>query len=113
MEKKITKREMFANIIANYGITGEDKAFLEHEIELLERKSGANRKPSAKQVANLELKEEIFQNMENGRAYKCSEIAKEKSLNTQKVAPILNALANEGRITKTSEKGVSYFTKGE
>ena len=30
MTKKMTKKEMFAQIMANYALTDEEKAFIEH-----------------------------------------------------------------------------------
>lgn len=111
MEKKMTKREVFAEIIAQHDLTPVQKATLEHEIELLEKKSGANRKPSAKQVANIEFGDKMFEEMEVGRAYKCSELAKIYEVNPQKISPILKRLVGENKVSREEVKGVALFTK--
>ena len=111
MEKKMTKREMFAQIIKNYNLTNEEVEFLNHEIDLISRKSGANRKPSAKQVANIEFGDKLFEEMEVGRAYKCSELAKIYKVTPQKISPILKRLVGENKVSREEVKGVTLFTK--
>lgn len=60
MTKKMTKKEMFAQLMENYPLTDEEKAFCAHEIELLERKRSGERKPTATQVANKGIKVTIL-----------------------------------------------------
>ena len=50
--KKMTKREMFEQIKANYNLTNEEVAFIDHELELLAKKNSAEKKPTAQQTAN-------------------------------------------------------------
>lgn len=131
MDKKITKREMFAVVEAmipeGYSttimkgetpveVTDEDiRAFVAHEVELLSRKSGSDKKPTALQIENENLKNAIVAGMEENRLYTISEIIKTipecNSLNPQKVSPLMNAMCKEddGRLIKTTEKRVSYF----
>ena len=39
-EKKMTKVEMFKRLIDNYDLTEKEVEFINHEIELLEKKNG-------------------------------------------------------------------------
>ena len=51
MTTKITKREMFQQIKSHLTDPTEI-AFIDHQIELLDRKNASNRKPTANQVEN-------------------------------------------------------------
>ena len=62
--KKMTKREMFEQIKANYSLTNEEVAFIDHELELLAKKNSAEKKPTAVQVANEGIKQSIVDGME-------------------------------------------------
>ena len=65
--KKMTKREMFEQIKANYSLTNEEVAFIDHELELLAKKNSAEKKPTAVQVANEGIKQSIVDGMEVGK----------------------------------------------
>ena len=65
MTKKITKREMFTMMMEKYNFTEEERAFIEHEIELLDKKKSGERKPTATQIANEGLKDVILEVLEN------------------------------------------------
>ena len=45
--KKMTKREMFEQIKTNYNLTDAEKAFIDHELELLAKKNASETKPTA------------------------------------------------------------------
>ena len=63
--KKMTKADYFKQIMANYPLTDEEKAFCEHELELLAKKNSAEKKPTAQQVANAGICEAIYNGMED------------------------------------------------
>ena len=67
--KKMTKREMFEQIKANYNLNADEIAFIDHELELLTKKNSAEKKPTAVQVANEGIKAEILEGMEVGKKY--------------------------------------------
>ena len=79
MTKKMTKKEMFAQLMEKYPLTAEEKAFCEHEIELLNKKASGERKPTATQTANEGLKAEILSFMaeQPHRLFTISELIKE------------------------------------
>ena len=111
--RKPTKREMFNGLLAIPGLTQEQKDFINHEIELLNKKNSGEKKPTATQVANEALKVAIAEGMEPGRKYTVTEVIKEvpacAGLNNQKVSPLMNAMALDGILVKTEEKRRSYF----
>lgn len=113
--KKVTKREMFEQIKAH--LTDEAEiAFIDHELELLAKKNERRSdKPTAKQVANAELMNLIYENMEDGKRYTVTEIHRAidelKEFSGNKVSALVRGLRLDGRVIRTEEKGKAYFTK--
>lgn len=111
--KKPTKKQMYSAIIAKYPLTEDEKTFLNHEIELLEKKNSADKKPTAIQVANNGLKEAILNHMEKGKTYTVSVLIKEVSalneLSNQKVTALMRGLIDEGKVEKFTEKKATLF----
>lgn len=108
--EKITKRERFANIIANYSLNNEDRMFIEHEIELLERKASKDRKPTAKTLENIAIKENMVNTFEKSRAYTCTEIANTMGFTVNKASAMLSQLVAENKVTRETIKRKAYFT---
>lgn len=111
-----TKRENF-EILMNMDAVKEHADlvdFIKHEIELLNNKKSAPRKPTANQVANEGLKAVMFDALADAdkpmsiKMLKevCPEIAGE---NSQRIAPLLNAMVKDGKLVKTYVKKVAYF----
>lgn len=115
-KKKLTKKEMFAAIIANHNLTEEEKAFLNHEIALLEKKAGKDRKPTANQLANVKIKEEIVSILAGVEHMTCTEIAKalqpnhKEDISVNKVSALMTQLIESKEVVKTVEKRKSYFS---
>lgn len=114
MTKKMTKREMFAKMLEKYDFTVEEKEFIEHEIELLEKKKSGERKPTATQIANEGLKGVILEVLAVAEEpMTISEIIKAhedlQGLSTQKVSPLLSALVKEFKVVRIEEKRKAYF----
>lgn len=88
-------------------------AFCEHEIELLEKKNSAEKKPTATQKANADLKVAIVTNMAPNRLYTITEMIKEfpelSDLTNQKVSAIIRQLKDEGKVEKIEDKRKSFF----
>lgn len=117
-EKKMTKKDYFNILLAINEVSENENlvAFINHEIELLSRKTSGERKPSATQLANEGLKVEILEQMETGKAYTVSDMIKElaccSELSTSKVSSIVNKMVREdGTVEKIEEKRRSYFRK--
>ena len=112
--RKPTKKQMFTALLEMPGLSQEQKDFINHEIELLEKKNSGEKKPTATQVANEALKTAILNGMEANRLYTVTELIKEipalAGLTNQKVSPLANQLVEDGKLTKTTEKRRSYFS---
>ena len=118
MTKKMTKKEMFAQILANYNLTEDEITFINHEIELLDKKNGAIKKPTAKQTANEGIKGAILDAMENGERYRIADLLKvvvdlPEDMTPQRMSALIRQLILEGAVTRTEEKRVAYFSKAE
>ena len=115
--KKMTKRDYFTAILEKYPLTADEKAFVEHELELLAKKNASDRKPTAQQTANEGIKTAILDGMTSGRFYTVTEIQKEilkgEELSNQKVSALLRQLKDAGLVVKTEDKRKSYFSLAE
>lgn len=115
MEKKITKRQMFERIRAE--LTDEAEiAFIDHEIELLEKKNASrSSKPTPKQVENASLKEAILAGMEDGVSYRINAMIKAipaiSELSNQRVSALLRQLVEDGLVIREVIKRETFFKK--
>ena len=111
MAKKITKRDYFNQILANYPLTADEKSFIEHELELLDRKhSSGEKKLSEEQKINLAIKDEILAYMEVGKAYTVTDIQKALNIKSnQKTSALITQLKDVGKVERFEEKGKAYF----
>ena len=110
----MTKREMY-NAIRNIVIDNADMvAFIDHEIELLDKKSSASRKPTKTQMENDEFKAEILAHLTEADAPKTikelqSEVASIEGLTNQRITHMLTDLVKAGLLTKTYVKKTPYY----
>ena len=115
--KKMTKRDYFNAILSKYPLTDEEKAFVEHELELLTKKNSADKKPTAQQVANDGIKTAIADGMTANRLYTVTELIKEipecAELTNQRVSALLRQMIADGTVVKTVDKRKSYFQLAE
>lgn len=113
--KKMTKRDYFNAILSKYPLTSAEKAFVEHELELLEKKNSADKKPTAQQVANDGVKMAIYDGMEENRVYTVTEIIKSvpacAELTNQRVSALLRQMIADNMVIRTEDKRKAYFSK--
>ena len=109
----MTKRESYAEIREIVKDNPELVAFVDHEVELLDKKNSAkSNKPTQKQKDNEVLKETILTAMKSETAYTVSEICELIGVDSnQKVSAMITALKNDGKVIRTYEKRVARFTK--
>ena len=121
---KMTKKEKFAMVIALVnGTETENKEmlldFLNHEVELLEKKSGSSSSKLTKvQKENLALKDELYEVLlEMNKAVTIAEFKEESSsglafLSTSKLSALLNQMKDEPtpRIKREEVKKRAYFS---
>lgn len=112
--KKMTKREMFEQIKATYPLTTEEVEFINHELELLAKKNSAEKKPTAVQVANEGIKNDIVAGMEQGKKYTITDLMKSiptcADLSNQRVSALVRQLVNDEVLVRTEEKRKAYFS---
>lgn len=122
MEKKITKKEMFAQVIAmaqgkEITVTADELvAFATHEIELLEKKANSKSKADTeKAVADSKLMSAIVDHLtETGKALTVSELMTEVAeldgLSNQKVSALMKKLVDADKVVKATDKRKSVFS---
>ena len=114
MEKKITKKERFAQLLLIEEVAQNEDlvAFINHEIELLEKK--ASKSGSTKtQKENAEIMDALYEELiALDKAVTISEFQKlsEKAsqFSNQKISALFR-LMDCTRVEKTTEKSKSYF----
>lgn len=112
--KKMTKREMFEQIKANYQLTDAEVAFIDHELELLAKKNASEKKPTAQQVANEGLKATIIEVLtDNGGLMTVTDVQKSceelSALSNQRVSALLRQLKDDGKVERVEDKRKAYF----
>lgn len=114
--KKITKREKFEMLLAMESVKSNEMLveFIEHEIELLAKKNGSEKKPTAQQTANAEIQKEILESMEVGKRYTITDLIKTvpacAELTNQRVSALVRQLMPT-YIERVEEKKKAYFVK--
>jgi hypothetical protein len=114
-QKKMTKAQMFKQIMDTYPLTSAEKEFIQHEMELLAKKNSAEKKPTAQQTANEGIKSAIVDGMESGKAYTITDIIKSvpvcADLTNQRVSALMRQLVESGAVVRTEDKRKAYFSK--
>jgi hypothetical protein len=113
---KETKKDVLTEIL-NCDAVQKNKKWkkcIAHEIELLEKKTGVNRKPTKVQKENLEIAKVVLSVFEKNpnTLYRVTELIKVEALSdysSQKIAPIVKTLVSNGNVKVVEEKGVNYY----
>lgn len=115
MSKKLTKKQMFEQILA-HTVDPTERTFIEHEIELLDNKSAKNgtKKPTKEQEANLALRGSIVSYLtEVDERMTITEMLRDipacSGLSSQKVTQNVKRLVEAGDLVRVEEKGTAYF----
>ena len=116
--EKMTNAKAIAYVIENCTLPQDVAEKLEKIKASYEKKSSAERKPTATQIANEHLKDVILEVLtEATEPMTVSEIIKAHAelaeLSTQKVSPQLAKLVDEKKVVKTTEKRKPYFAIAE
>ena len=113
---KETKKDVLTEILNCDAVQKNEKwkKCIAHEIELLEKKTGANRKPTKVQKENLEIAKVVLSVFEKNpnTLYRVTELIKVEALSnysSQKIAPIVKTLVGNGNVKVVEEKGVNYY----
>lgn len=120
MTKKMTKKEMFAMVIAV--VNGSEVAnkeemlgFLNHEVELLEKKNSKSgltktQKENEVLVGQLELALAEFEKPVTITEFMKGSSHEVATLSNQKLTHLMGKLVQSGKVEKTVEKKKSYFS---
>ena len=120
MTKKMTKKDHFNALKAIPEVAQNEvlMAFIDHEIELLNRKNSTatgEKKLTATQVANEELKTAILEGMTANRLYTITELMKEipecAELTNQKISAIVRQMVKENTVNRIEDKRKALFEK--
>ena len=113
--KKMTKKQMFTNLLAKYGFTQEEKDFINHEIELLDKKNvnkSGEKKLTAKQKENETYKVEIL-GIISDEAHTVSEILKSgdfpEDMTNQRISALLKQMIEANLVIRTEKDRKAYF----
>ena len=124
-QKKMTKRDYFNGFLAKYPLTEEEVKFVEHELELLDRKStgGGEKKLTATQIENEGHKAEILNFMTEGTLYSITDLIKSipsfGEFTNQKVNALVKQMyadvkkgqnTNDFPLVRSELKGRAYFS---
>ena len=102
---------------ATVKVSGADVAgFLNHELELLDRKNTVDKKPTATQVANEGIKADIkaFLDAHKGEKFTVSALMKSvpsiADASNQKVSSLVRQMVLDGQADRIEDKRKAYFT---
>jgi hypothetical protein len=117
MANKMTKKDYFNILKATYPTTAENYDevinFINHEIEMLESKSKSG-KASKEVEANNLLRDEIYENMKEGKSYTITEMLTTfpccAGMQNQRVTALVRGMI-PNRVERIEEKGRAYFRK--
>ena len=118
---KITKRDNINSLLKREDLTENEKKFLVHELELLDKKNAYKAgKNAEKNAENEKLRNEIYSVLSTTeKGLTCSVIALKVSelmginITAQKVRPQLTALIADETVENYKEKGISLFKVAE
>ncbi len=103
MADKYTQRNFLTDVI-NGNITEQVIAYAKERLAKLDEKNEKRKaETSANQLKNIQLGEDIVAFITENGVQTTTEIARKFGVSTQKVAPITNALAKEGKLTETTK----------
>ena len=108
-ETRMTKKDYFKEILALVEGNAELTAFVKHEIELVSKKRNS---VNSKKVAEVEaMTEAVYKVLvELGRPATATEIAGVMEISNQKASAYLKKLVDAERVSKATDKRVSYFS---
>lgn len=112
---KMTNAKALTYAIEHGNFPAEVTEKLTKMLEQVQKKSSAERKPTATQTANEGFKAAILDGMAENRYYTITELMKEipeiADLSNQRVSAIVRQLKDDGLVKRVEEKRKAYFVK--
>ena len=119
MAEKKTKREHFAELRVLATGNAELVAFIDHEVELLNKKNSAERKPTINQMDNKKIKKIIADNI-GDKSYTITEMIKALLSGTEwaditcsRLTAICTQMAESGVLVREVVKRKAYYRKAQ
>lgn len=115
--RKPTKRDNFTALLKLSEVKADAKLveFINHEIELLDRKNTVDKKPTKTQQENEVIKSIILSSMEDNRLYSISEMLKEfpacADMSNQKLSSLVRQMVLDKQVERVEEKRKAFFRK--
>jgi hypothetical protein len=117
MMNKVTKKDMYNAIKAIEAVAANEDmvAFIDHEIELLNKKYHGKKKATKTQEENVGIKNTICATLASlDKAVTVTELQNANSelatLSNQRVSALLRQLVDAGEVVRTTDKRKSYFS---
>ena len=117
MAEKKTKREHFAELRVLATGNAELIAFIDHEVELLNKKNSAERKPTINQMDNKKIKKIIADNI-GDKSYTITEMIKALLSNTEwaeitcsRLTAVCTQMVESGVLMRDVVKRKAYYRK--
>lgn len=121
MAKKMTKKEMFVQILNNHNLKADEINFINHEIELLEKRNskGGDKKPTAKQLENADYGKAILDFLADNPDEKFTitdmwkkipVLANNTEMSNQRISAIVNQLKKDNLVAREEIKRKAYFS---
>ena len=113
--KKITKKDRYNELLAIEAVKNNPDLvdFINNELNLLAKKNSADKKPTATQLLNEEIKNAILAYMKPSEKYTVTDFIKSvpecADKSNQKISAMMVQLISENKVQKIIEKRVSYF----
>lgn len=116
MEKKMTKKEIFAELLTVDGVKENEMFvnFIQHEIELLNKPRSKRTGQTAKQIENQKIGEQIVEVIADYGHSMNIKMIKEaapeyEDLSSQKLSAILRKFVEDGILVKEVIKKITYY----
>lgn len=118
MEKKFTKRNAITTLLTLSEVQADPRlvAYCENELKLLDKKNNTEKKPTAKQVENGSIREDIriwFMNHPEEKLT-CAQVGERVEtcigLSTSKIAALVKPLIDDNILKKELEKRIIYYS---
>lgn len=112
--EKLTYTKAIASVLNGEALTDEIRDKLEALKASLEKKSSADRKPTAKQTENADIKTAILKGMKPNTQYTITDIGKAipacADMSNQRISALVRQLMLDNLVKRTEVKRVAYFS---
>ena len=111
-EKKMTKREHFIVLrgVAEDAGLAEQVAFVDHELELLDKKHSSKSVDVKREAAKAAVKDAITSALADGGEHKASAIAATTGESVQRITAMLTQMRADGTVVRRQEKKDTFFS---